>query len=722
MLCILINHFFHLKMGYFGPVITFLVLTLTSGMAFIEGSRALIGTVLSGLVAIFFTYFLADHMVIYVAIMSVIVFLVIALLIRYFVAMLISGVAVTIVIYNTIYGSFGHALSVIEAFTIQLFIAVVICSLLDGLIWRQKSRTSYQVTLKTVYEEFAELFGSYTSQLATERKNHFQLSTTLTTFSTLVTYINAMQREEGVKYFPIDQYLKIIAISRGIFLNTEVLEEFLSKEHKFMMDQEVASHIDQIMTLISDSFSILAESVGTKNVVNIQDKKLQDSLSSLHELYREMHELKGKDDEYYEDLLAFGAMLPVLDDITDNLKRITISVNLFHTDQYKKMLDSRVTRNSEVENIRRWSFYKINKQSAIMGIKTVIIFLILVFGEEIVGLPGKGQVIFFAIVFGVIPNLGQAYMKSKYGIIGVASGVVLSLITLYVLVLAPNFLILLLLYCIGTFLTAYIASSSKDISAAGLQAGLLFPFGILLTGSVHIDLSEGYTRALALLSAILVGLMVQHLLWPVNPYKVLKQKISNALNITAQIVSKLLILNIRDKEKVDKLVLPIAATLPTSTALLHDAEYVMRHDQLHGEELVRIIESIELIYSDLETLKNAIYDNIDSDILHIYLERMEPYYKQMNKILEQVSSQFSTRDEYLDNIAAIKLEIQNHRTELRNSGIWRKYTPEDVEQLVLITTSIDTLLDSFTNISSAISEINRKKKLGSKSLIIAREA
>lgn len=155
------------------------------------------------------------------------------------------------------------------------------------------------------------------------------MSVSLITFSNLVTYLYRMQREEGNKDFPIDQYMKIITFSRGIFIKTEVLEEFILKEHSFSKDEQVANNINQILKIMSQSFSILAQSIGTKNIVHIQNKELEDSISSLHEHYKTMHEVEDRDDEYYEDLYAFGAMLPVLDDISDKIKRIANAINFF---------------------------------------------------------------------------------------------------------------------------------------------------------------------------------------------------------------------------------------------------------------------------------------------------------------------------------------------------------------------------------------------------------
>ncbi|MCZ6684497.1 MAG: hypothetical protein O6849_00765 [Candidatus Dadabacteria bacterium] len=720
-ICILINKIFHFDAGYFSLLFSFLILILFHGEALKVGSQAFLGCVVSGSVTLIITCLLIESKVPYVLVMAVWIFFVVALLVKYFLAMLISGVAATMIMYHSLYNSVSGATTLFENYLIQLLIAVVVCSALDGLIWPNRSRGSFQVTLRTVYEELSELFNSYTQEVIEDRKNHSGISTTLSTFSNLATYINRMQKEEWGENFPIDLYMKIVTFSRGIFIKIEVLEQFILKEHSFVKDEKVAHNLNQIFTIISKNFSVLAQSIGTKNVVNVEDKDLEDSISSLHELYTKMHEIEGMEDEYYEDLLAFGAMLSVLDDILNKIKRIAEAINIFHRDEYQKMLENRVTRTNKVKKMKARSFFSIDKQSSIVGIKTVVIFLLLMFGEVTIGLPGGSQVVFFAILFGVIPNLGQAYMKSKYGILGVFCGLVLSFLSLLLVDIAPHFLVVLSLYSLGTFMAAYVASSSKDISAAGLQAGLLFAFSIIITKGPAIDIHDPFTRFLALFSAVFIGLIVQHILWPMNPYKLLKQKISKSMDFSGRIISKLLMLDIKDSDKVDRMVLPLAASLPTSTSLLHDAEYIIRHDELHTEQFIHIIESIERMYADIETLKRTIYENMDSGLVHIYLNNMKPFYKRICRAFDEVSKQFNSGNDVKVEINSIIEGVKKHRTELRESGVWRSFQPVDIEQTVLIEASIDNLLESLSEISLAIGEINRAKR-NSNTLLMTKEA
>ncbi len=226
---------------------------------------------------------------------------------------------------------------------------------------------------------------------------------------------------------------------------------------------------------------------------------------------------------------------------------------------------------------------------------------------------------------------------------------------------------------------------------------------------------------MALFSAVLIGLIVQHVLWPTNPLKILKEKISKSIDFLGRIINKLVTLDINDPHKIDDIVLPLAASLPTSTSLLHDAEYIIREDELHAEQFIKIIESIELIYADLETLKRIINEGIDNPLINSFLNVMKDDYSKSCRLFEEVSHQFAKRECYSEEIAKLTEEIGKRVTQYRESGEWRSYTPEEIEKLVLIETSIKSLLESLDNISKAISEINQTN-VSESSILVAKEA
>ncbi len=707
-ICIFVNNLFHLNLEYFSLLFVFLIMSLAHGEMLKAGPQVLAGNIIAGLVSLLLTYLFLDTKALYVFIMSVWIFLVVSVLVGNFVTLLTSSVSATMIMYNAVYNSVTDAKTTYEYYMVQLFLAVIVCIIVDRLVWPHRTRGVYLLTLKTVYKELSGLFVSYTKDNISDRRDHKSTSISLNTFNHLVTYITRMQKEEGEENFAINEHMKVITFSKAIYLKLEILEEYLLQEHSFMNNSSVKQKINEIFSLISESYIELVEIIGTKNQVNIKQKELDEAISSLHEIYRNMHEVEGKDNSYYEDLIPFGAMLPLIDEISDKCKKIADSINLFHSVEYEKILKSRVTHTKNIEAVKRFSFLRINKDSAKVGVKTVVIFLLLMFGESIIGLPGGGQVVFFAILFGVIPNLGQAYMKSRYGMLGVTLGITMCILSLIILGIAPRFLIVLSLYSLGTFVAGYIASSSKDISLTGLQAGLLFPFGILYVTGPGVDIDAALTRFLALFSSIFIGLIVQYLLWPSNPYKMLKEKVSNSIRFSGKILATLLIRDQKDTKELDKMVLPLAASLPTSIALLHDAEYFLRDDDLHSDQFIRIIEAIEKIYAELEILKRIIYENIDSGIFESLLSTMKPLYKRLDSLFEKISHQFGSGKKFNKELAELKADIEMHRQQFRESGVWRSADPIEIEQLVLLSAAMDSLLGSLGQISDAIGDINQR--------------
>ena len=217
---------------------------MAHGETFKAGVQSLIGVIISCAVSIVITYLFVDSKVLYLFLTGVWIFFCMTFVFRYFLPTLLSAIAATITVYTSIYVSVSDATSTVESYIVQLFIAVVVCWLIDGLMWSHKSRGSFQVTLKTVFEDLSELFISYKSESMANRKSHRNISTSLSTFSNLATYIKRMQNEEHSPDFPIDLHMKIVAFSRGIFIKTEVLEEFALKNHSFTEDEEVKQKVN----------------------------------------------------------------------------------------------------------------------------------------------------------------------------------------------------------------------------------------------------------------------------------------------------------------------------------------------------------------------------------------------------------------------------------------------------------------------------------------------
>jgi len=715
-ICILINNILHLGDSYLSVLYVFLILNLFHGQAFKVGMQTLIAAIFFSAMSLLFTYLFVESKVLYLVIMSLLLFFCMNFIKKFFLATLLSGVVIAIITYMAVNYSVTEASIIAKDFVTQMVLAVLVCWIVDDYIWPHRSRKTFDLTLSTVYTNLAELYKNYSGENINDRYDHTSMSMSLVTFSTLMNLLKRINSEEGSKNIPVDAYIKMITFSRGIYIKTEVLEGFILKQHSFLSDERVYGEINKILLIISERLKELGEAVAEDREVITNNVDITSSIKSLHERYREMHEVKEQERDYYEDLLAFGAMLPVLDEVAEKLGKIEESFNIIQRKEYGKLKQLSITHTPEVEKRKSKPFVEIGEETAKVAIRTVIIYWFLLFGQIVLGLPGESQVSFYAILFGIIPNLGQAFMKSSYGVAGIISGILYGFLALIIVSTTTHFTILLLLFCAGFFMASYVTTNPKDISAAGLQAGLVIPYALLYNTGPQVDLDAAVTRFLALLSAVLIGLIVLHLVWPVNPYSQLREKISKAIRVSGGILDKLLTLDIKEKQRIDSLVLPLAASLPTSTSLLHDAEYVVRRDQLHAEQYLHIIESLEVMFAELETIKRLVFRNIDDGLFHLYLGHMAPDYKLLCSYFVQVSEQLGTKKDITLDISDLKLKIEADRAEFRDSEVWRNYEPGDIERNVLIVTSMDSLLDSLHKISGSINEINGLKTASDLSL------
>ncbi len=615
---------------------------------------------------------------------------------------------IAITTYMGINESLTVATVTAKNFVLQMVLAVIVCWIVDDYIWPHRSRKTFDLTLSTIFSELGNLYENYTSEDISTRYNHHSISTAFVTFSGLMNVLKRVESEEGKNnYFPDGAYIKIITFTRGIFVKTEVLEEYVLKKHVFLSDESVSSELNKILHNFSERLTELSNAVSENRAARLKSDDIESSINSLHSVYRSMHEVKGEEPQYYEDLLAFGAMLPVLDDVSLKLSKIEKFYNLIERNEYRELMELRVTHAPKVEEMKTKPFFQFNDETVKVGIRTVIIFWLLLLGQATINLPGGALVSFYAILFGIIPNLGQAFMKSWYGIGGIVSGILYGLVALAIISVATHFIILILLFCIGFFLASYATTSPRDISAAGLQAGLVIPYALLYTTGPQVDLDAALTRFLALLSAAFVGLIVLHLAWPVNPYTQLQKNISKSLRVSGGILSRLLMLDIKDKDMIDAKVLPLAASLPTSSALLHDAEYIMREEKLHSDEYIHIIESLEEMFADLATVKRTVYSHLDSELFHLYLDHMSDDYRKLCEYFDQASSLFgSSVADIPTKISELKVKIEEDRRVFRDSDVWRKYEPRDVEMNVLLSTNVDNLLEALYKTSCCLNSIN----------------
>ena len=701
----LICDFFHLPSGFLAPVILYMIMSGFHGQTFEVGVQSLIGSILTAVYSLLIVYYFLDSKPIYLILAAVWIFACITFIGKYAIASILSAILAAMTMFVAVFGTVSQTTASVENYIVQLFVAVTVSWLVDEIIWPHRSGGALYLTLSSVYKDYAGRFASYIRTETQEAKDGKFESASVDVFNNLVNLVRRTEHEARDGSFHAEPVLMLVAYAKSIYIKLDVLGEIMSVEHRCFEDEAVSEGLNGLFAALSGGFGELSAAIGENRPARSQPGDLDTKITELKKLYESMHSAEGKDQDYFEDLLALGAVLPLLEETAELLGKADGVWNLINSGGYDKLLKDRVTRSPGVDRIKSAIIPHITKESAHQSIKSVIVIMLLLFGELLLKLPGGYQASFYGVLFGSIPNTGQAHLRGRLAIIGVAAGLLYGITGLYIISLIPHFILLILIFSLGSFVSAYVASGSQRIAFSGLQAGLMLPYVFFSTTGPGISLTLATMRMFALLMASAIGLLVLHTIWPVSPYRELKKKISSALAISGTIFGKLLVLDEAERGKIETLVDPLAAAMPTSSSLLFDAQYIICDEKLHAEDFVHIIESLEVIYAELETLKKTMYAEIDNELLKNYLEHMAPDYRTLCGLFDRASRQFLTGDD--PDTAALELSrrIQEHRKEFRETGFWKQFSLEDVEKNVLITASVDTVLDALHKIMVSISNI-----------------
>lgn len=704
--CLLVGNIFHLESAYLSVLFLYLIMLMCNGQALSVGLQSIAGGAVTGALSLLIATVFLQSPVVYLLLMGVLIFIVILFVGKYFLPALLSGIVAAMSMFVVIFQSLGEAATTIENYLIQMCLGVFAAWMIDDLIWPRRSKDALRTTLASVYKDFSQRFARLAEGAGSARGED---AISLEVFNNLVNLVDRTKRESREGTFYPEPYMKLTAYAKGVYIRLDVLEDFMSKNHKCLETGEAKNVIEGIFSGLSAEFAKLAGAVESGSAPNAPDAGLDAASASLGELYLKLHDVEG-DREYLDDLLALGSLPPLFDGILNLLKDSVHTLGVIHDGSYAGLLGNRVTHAPEVEKVKSSLGAYFTRDDVKQSVKTVIIIMLLLLGEMFLNLPGSSQASFYGVLFGSMPNTGQAHLKGKLAIIGVVAGLAYGIFGLIIVSQTTRFLILMLLFCLGLFLASYVATGNRRIAYSGVQAGLMVPYVFLIDTGPEVNLDLAFTRFCALLMASAIGLIILHNLWPVSPYEQLKKKISYALKVSGQIFAKLLTGDERDKDKIESLVTPLAASLPTSSSLLFDARFVIGDEQLHGEEFVEIIGSLEVIFSELETIKKTVYTGKDNKLLAAYIEHMTPSYKKISAFFDAAAAGFDSGQDLCAQISDLMEEIRKKRQEFRETGIWKSFPVKEVEEDILMASSVDGILDSLSKISSLMSTIEQPDK------------
>ena len=705
-ICLIVGNVFHLESAYLSVLFLYLIMLMYNGQTFVVGIQCLAGGVVAGALSLLIANVFVQSGIVYLLLMGSLIFLIMLLLGKYFLPALLSAIVASMSMFVVIFESLGQAAVTIENYLIQMFLGVFTAWVIDELIWPRRSESALYTTLASVYRDFSVRFAGLADGAITSRSED---AISLEVFNNLVNLVDRTDRESRDGAFYPEPFMKLTAYAKGVYIRLDVLEDFVSKDNKCLELDEVKKVLDEIFSGLSSEFDGLARAVEAGSEPCVTDAGLENASASLGALYMKLHAVEG-DRDYFEDLLALGALPPLFDGVLALLKDSVQVLGVIHEGSYPELRGKRVTHAPEVERVKSSLIALFTRENMKQSVKTVIIIMLLLLGEKFFHLPGSSQASFYGVLFGSMPNTGQAHLKGRLAIIGVVAGLAYGLLGLIIVSQTTRFLILIRL---GLFVAAYVATGGRKIAYSGVQAGLMIPYVFLVNIGPEVNLDLAFTRFCALLAASAIGLIILHNLWPVSPYEQLKKKISYALGISGEIFARLLTGDEKDRGRIESLVTPLAASLPTSSSLLFDARFVIGDESLHGEEFVEIIAALEVIFSELETIKKTVYSGKDNALLAQYIGHMTPSYQKISALFAAAASGFDTGDDLSSQISGLMEEIRSTRQEFRESGVWKSFTVKEVEQDILMASSVDGILESLSKISSLVSTIERPEKSAS---------
>jgi len=715
-ICVLVSNILHLELGYFSLLFVFLIMTQTHGQVFRAGAIGFFVAIISGTYSLLITYLFFDSNILYMVLMSLWIFFCIVLFKRLFLGSVFGGILTCIILFTAIFVSDLNVTDFTKDYLKQLFLAAVVASLIDRLVFPANTHKTLHITMSGVFSDFADRFHrlSKKEQLDSSSTDDRSGSLSLSTFGHLLDLITRTSQEQKNFVFPVDAFVKMVAHCKDVYRRLELLENTILNGVSLKLDESSSAKLTLIFEEINNSFQSMSRAILTHNTVSDVDSALKRSTETLEHSFISLLDEKGMDEDYHTEITQYGGVIRLIKaTIADLEKIITYFNSVQNVEAYTIQTNRKLPRTQDVEREKAKKRYEITNENIKQGIRTLIIIFFLLFVmfifKTFFGIPADTQVAFYAVFFGIIPNLGQFQLKSKTGTFGIIFGLLYGLIGLLLVSLIQHFLIVLLLFALGYFLAAYISSGTDRLAYGGLQAGLMMPFVFLINNGPLVNLDSAFQRFAALVIVSFIALIVLNLVWPVNPFNQLKEKLSEAIVNSGIILQKLLKLKEEGEDKIKAMVVDLASALPTSTNLLRDAQYVIRREELHSEEFLEVIDCLEVIYLELETLNKSIYSDIDNKFINNYLNYMSSYYLRIYQCFISVGEQLKAGisfDTPLNEIQAIMKEINDHRVRFRQSGVWKEFEAEDIERVALIVTSIDSILSTLRRISLEINQIN----------------
>ena len=708
-ICVIIAAFWHLQDSFFSVITVLLIMGLYANHAVVKGLERFVGSFIGVALGILFSdlsfelppiffisltislfvcmYFFAENRFAYAAIQCAIMIAV---------TMITAGELLKLDLGIPIHRVVGIGVGVIVAWLILNF------------VWPPKTKEELDITLSDVFRECGELFQGLKKLDPSSSKN-VSSALSVDTCTHLLTLITLSKNEQKNRAFPEDLYIKLVAYCNDVFLNIEFLRETLHKGQPFLIEEDISSKINAIFDSLSEHLQGLGEAIGQKRKVDTVNEELHQSIASLEACYTTMRATKEMVDWQYTDILAFGALISTFKGIANELEKMTVIYNkIQESELYDKLVHRKLPRRRDVEEKIQKEKFAIHIESVRQSVKCTLAVILVMFVCFYFNYPGVFPAVFTALIITAQANLGQAHLKERLRFLGCLVGAIYGFLGLVIITQIPHFVIFLSVLFLGLFLAAYISTGSERVAYGGVQAGFVLPIMLMISDGPIGSLDPAVYRLISIVMGGAISLLVLRFIWPVHPIKQLREKLSLAFIQSGVIFETLVRLKSKNRKEIESLIVKLATVLPWTTSLLKDAHYVISIKDLHTEEFLGIIESLETIYTELTTLDENIYGDFDNSLVEAFLTSLAPYSEKITTCFNEVAFRLKSdknEGKEIDTQLLIE-EIDKQLTGFRQTGITHKFGSDDLERLSVVVSSIISILRSLDKISVPVSRIN----------------
>jgi len=612
-LCAFLCNVFHLSMGYLSSLIVVLVLVMFHGQTLWAGVPAILGILVAGTVQVWITMLLGDSRVAYGSCSLLWLFLWMAYLPALPLAHMLGGILIAMILFNFALGT-AEIQTLVQGFWLQCFLGILTAISLDRLVWPSRGEDAYFETLARLLESFANDIMT----IVDERDGNFRDRTAHATEIRHIAHLaslssGALPGDDGAR-------IRLNLTCRLIWERIRLAIRFIAGSRRGILTPDQRLEFHPIFEGLERHYRTVAEAAIHRLPAPGVDSGTQKAIHLLTERLRR----RGG---HATSMSGTAPVVRLLEHGLSDHERVVAAYN-----EILASLSRKQNRSANLGSIFAQILAWPQPLRIRVAAKIALIVLILLFAVTFLRFPGSSLVAFYGVAFGLSANIGQLYMKGRSGTIGVLGGIAMGILGVLVVTQSPHFPVLLGLFAIAIFVAAYASTAGEPFGFAGLQAALVTPYMFIYFEGPRWTVEDAATRACALVVSAATAMLVQRLVWPVDPLVLFRKVISEALEKIAAAWERLC----RNERLMPKRS-AVAFTFDQSGDLLKDSRYVIgsRHPLVHS--YLKLLRSLQDIFAGMQATAQLLALEKDDEALTEAFGRIAPSLSTVTMTLRIIS-------------------------------------------------------------------------------------